>query len=191
MVRIHRWLGLGLVGLLSCGDPAAPPSRCDPSVVPLPPPIVLSGLPGRYAVRFVVTGGIRAGDSALATLELRPQQVALSLLADGTMQPAVGRIDVDASRIGAADTGDPMATSDSAPGVGIYISPQSGTPQVWARIGSSANARSPLQFDGAWFTWFIERADAQALAGSWRSGTSNTWPPVPEARGRFCADRIE
>jgi hypothetical protein len=189
MARINWWWGLVLVGLLSCGDPAAPLSRCDPLAVPSSPTIVLAALPGRYTMRFVANEGVRAGDSALATLELWPQQAALASPADGTTQPVVGRIDLDAASIGAADTGDPMAAGDSAPGVGVYVWNQAGTPQVLARIGSAANARGPLQFDGAWFTLFIERADVQIVSGSWRSGSAPAWPPIPEARGRFCADR--
>jgi hypothetical protein len=173
----------------SCGDPSGPAS-CDPAVL-VPGSIDLTALPGNYMLRFIVSSGLRTGASVSASLRLHPQQDSLIVLPDSSgNELATGTLDIDPATIGAADTGDPKATSDVAPGVGVYEFGDPESPQLVARVGSISNARGPALFDGAYFTLFLLRANAGGISGSWRSGSGPGFPPIPEARGRFCADRL-
>lgn len=187
----HGFWWLSLLSFASgCGNPQALAARCDPAGMPVAPAVATDGLSGDYAIHFIATAGARSGDTVSAVLELHDQDPDLTAMGDGTIQAAVGDMDFPRGRLGVADTGDPLSTSDSAPGVGVYLDGDQPVPHVFARVGSRANARAPASFDGAWFTLFFEKADAIGIAGSWRSGVSPGFPLVPDARGRFCADRL-
>ncbi len=189
-MRNSFWWWTFLVSLTGCGNPQALAARCDPAGMPVAPAVSVDDISGDYAIHFIATAGTRSGDTVSAILELRDQDPDLTEMPDGSVQTAVGDMDLPRNRLGVADTGDPLSTSDSAPGVGVYLEGDPASPSVVARVGSHANARGPASFDGAWFTLFFEKADANGIAGSWRSGMSPAFPPVSEARGRFCADRL-
>ena len=190
MRRRTWWLALLSVPVSGCGNPQALAARCDPAGMPVAPAVSTEVLSGDYSIHFIATAGTRIGDTVSAVLELHDQDPDLTAMGDGSIQAAVGDMDFPRGRLGVADTGDPLSTSDSAPGVGVYLDGDQAAPHVFARVGSRANARGPASFDGAWFTLFFEKADAYGIAGSWRSGMSPAFPPVSEARGRFCADRL-
>ena len=188
-MRHGFWL-LAFSLITGCGNPQALAARCDPAGRPVAPAVSVDALAGDYAIHFIATAGTRAGDTVSAILELRDQDPELTEMPDGSVQTAVGDMNLPRGRLGVADTGDPLSTSDRAPGVGVYLDGDRAAASVVARVGSHANARGPASFDGAWFTLFFEKVDAFGIAGSWRSGASPAFPPVPEARGRFCADRL-
>jgi hypothetical protein len=54
------------------------------------------------------------------------------------------------------------------------------------RLGSVANRRDVVRFDGGYTALRVRELNADGFAGSWESGTR-----TPSARGYFCATRAE
>ena len=149
-------------------------------------------MPGTYTVTFVATAGSREGRQAVGRMILRPQDAGLVRVehADTSVvvrQPTIGQLDLALEEVGAARIGDPMSQSDSMPGVGFYVTQLRGgaVTAVVARVGSGANVRGLLMFDGSYFSLFVRQAGGGRIAGEWRSGTGEM--NVTEARGYFCA----
>ena len=53
------------------------------------------------------------------------------------------------------------------------------------RIGSDANRRGVLRFDGGYFVLRVQQVDESGFAGSWTSGLLEV-----QAEGHFCATAL-
>ena len=55
---------------------------------------------------------------------------------------------------------------------------------ITLRLGSEANQRGVLRFDGAWTALYVRWIGDAGFGGEWTSGVT-----IPEATGSFCASR--
>ncbi|KPK65214.1 MAG: hypothetical protein AMS21_05335 [Gemmatimonas sp. SG8_38_2] len=83
---------------------------------------------------------------------------------------------VGGPRLGASTSRDPRAP-------GVLVVEQGG--QIVMRLGSEANRRGELRFDGGYFALWVHQFDENGFAGRWTSGTLGA-----QAKGHFCASRV-
>jgi hypothetical protein len=104
-----------------------------------------------------------------------------------TIYPVAGALDdidpeaLGATRTGALEAGDPLA-----PGVlGIERRTAAGaSPSILLRLGSDANRRGVVRFDGGYFVLTVQRLQPRGFIGTWSSGSAGE-----KAAGYFCAER--
>lgn len=146
-------------------------------------------LAGEYELVLVATSGDLAGSSVNGHLELQPNEPSLRGIpsADGKTRtdssaPLYGTTDVDVTRVGGLRLGEPTSSDPTQPGV-LLVQQGEG---IVLRIGSEANRRGVLRFDGGYFAMRVRRVDKAGFAGSWASGTVQA-----QAAGHFCAFRLD
>jgi hypothetical protein len=170
------------------------PGDCAPSTERLPSDATADGLAGEYRVRIVATGGVKKGAAQDARLLLQPVEDSLRRLStvlglrDSTTRlPLSGTIELDPSTLGAAHTGDLRSLDPLAPGVLVLerhpVRPDAPA-EIMLRLGSDANRRGIVRYDGGYFALTVRRIGAAEFAGTWASGVG-----TEGAAGYFCAER--
>lgn len=141
---------------------------------------------GIYSVVMLSTGGDRAD----GTLTLADQAAELTTLigpggevAENTHIPLYGWIDIDMSGVGAIVPGDPLSQDPEAPGVALLESRMGEqAPTILLRLGSEANRRGLVRFDGAFTVLRVTEIGPDGFRGRWNSGVQ-----TDRAEGVFCA----
>jgi hypothetical protein len=104
-----------------------------------------------------------------------------------TRLPLRGAAELEASAIGATVPGNPASEDPAAPGVLVLErhSSRAGEPaSIILRLGSDANRRDAVRFDGGFLALTVRRIDRTGFAGTWTSGGGGK-----DAEGYFCAAR--
>jgi len=145
-------------------------------------------LAGTYRVRLVATDGPKAREAVEGTLRLQPYDPALrSVTVNGIRDTAAsyalyGSTDVDLDSIGAVRPGDPEVEDLMRPGV--LVIERKGT--VVLRLGSEANRRDVVRFDGGYTALRVRELNGDRFQGSWASGIQ-----TQRSAGYFCARRVD
>ena len=143
----------------------------------------IAALEGRY--RLVMVGEREPSVQAVGSLDLAaPDSVADG---GGAGPVLVGWAGIDPAPLGAVVPGDASSTDPLAPGAGAYAFQAGGSEQWHAviRLGSEANRRDRLRFDGAHTTLRITSIAEGRFGGIWSSALN-----ADEASGDFCAIRL-
>ena len=184
--------------LFACrASPPGDPPRADGCGAPsgqLSAQASAEGLAGEYRVHLVATGGPRSGATTNGSVQLRPTEDSLRRPAPTlgirdslTRLPLRGAAELDAAAIGATVPGSPGADDPAAPGVLVLERPstRAGEPaSIILRLGSDANRRDAVRFDGGFLALTVRRIDTTGFAGTWTSGGGGR-----DAEGYFCAER--
>jgi hypothetical protein len=166
---------------------------CAPVSTELPADATAEGLAGEYALRMVATSGEKNGSSVDGRLQLQPHDSSMRHLAlpggvsdTATSVPLYGMADIDLSGLGAKYAGDLASVDPTRPGVAVFLSssPSASGSRIMMRMGSDANRRDVLRFDGAYTVLRVRQISKDGFAGNWESGA-----PLPQSGGYFCATR--
>jgi hypothetical protein len=185
------WRVAALVLLAGCGAAAgeADPQACAPADSAATERVAAAPAAGEFVLRLVATAGAKRGESAQGQLGLTPHDSASRhlVLPGGTpdttfSMPLYGSTDVDFATVDAAVPGDPHSLDPASPGVLVMELPG----RVILRIGSEANRRGVIRFDGAYTVLRVQQTTDSGFAGSWESGASGQ-----QSSGHFCAVRAE
>ena len=103
------------------------------------------------------------------------------------LTPLYGFTDLDPESVGAHRVGDPGSRDPAAPGVLVLERAEYGRRVITLRLGSDANRKDLVRYDGTYTVLSVKSVDEKGFAGSWRSGgglgfTVNT--------GYFCAWKV-
>jgi hypothetical protein len=149
--------------------------------------VTADSLAGEFNLRLVATSGAKRGTTAGGRLTLMAQDSAYRRLdLPGGSQhtsfslPLYGTAALDFASVGAVVPGDPGSSDPARPGVLVMEGPG----RVLLRVGSEANRRDVLRFDGAFTALQVQQVTDTGFAGTWRSGVAGE-----ESSGHFCADR--
>ena len=196
MKRLLRITALPLVLACRSGPPGDPPRAvdCGPPSGQLAPGASAEALVGEYRLRLVATSGSRPGASTDGRVRLRPADDSLRSPAPVlgirdslTVLPLRGAAELEAEAIGATVPGDPGSDDPRAPGV-LVIEQHSGRPgepaSIILRVGSDANRRDAVRFDGGFLALTVRGIDSAGFGGTWASGGGGR-----AAKGYFCAER--
>ena len=165
--------------------------RCEPSEQSLSADATLSDRAGRYRIMLVPdsTSTAHRVVSGLLTLRLPTQESDPTQDSDPTSDPSTplyGFTDIDPEAVGAHRVGDPGSKDPSAPGVLVLERKEYGRRVITLRLGSNANRRDVVRYDGAYTVLRVRKIDEDGFAGSWRSG-SGSGMDLSVATGHFCA----
>ncbi|MFQ5702445.1 MAG: hypothetical protein ACE5HT_00310 [Gemmatimonadales bacterium] len=150
---------------------------------------------GSYVLTMVATKGARAGERVGGRLTLLPTEGEWRQLigAGGSPDPntviqAYGTTDIALEEVGAIRVGDIASSDVSKPGVAVLQTKAGagagGRPTITLRLGSAANERGVLRFDGGFTVLYVRKMDRAGFAGGWASGVRDK-----QAEGFFCAYR--
>lgn len=164
-------------------DTVATVIPCAPTAGRLGSAATLASGVGRYELTLVRRAD--AGDiaSAAGTLVLYRQVPGLEALGNAST-PLYGTADVDLAAVGAHRPGDTASDAPDAPGVLVLESNRAGARNILLRLGSAANRRDTMLYDGAYTVLEVHEISADGFSGTWRSGSNST-----RADGYFCAVR--
>jgi hypothetical protein len=194
-----RAVPLGVIVAASACSPRQPApaadaasAPCAPVSGPLAPDAAADALRGAYHLELVAGHGRRAGDSTSAELELVTAPDSLQVpppmgaIRDTTTRlPLIGWTDLQPDAIGAADTGPLDGHEPAAPGVLVIErrTRRADAPrEILLRLGSEANRRDRVRFDGGYFVLTVLQSDDGGFAGTWASSANG-----PASGGHFCA----
>lgn len=153
------------------------PEACVPSSATLAAGASMNGMGGDYTVHLLGEDG----RMTTASLTLTSQPTGMRQMEDA-MTPLGGTIDVDLEAIGAQPVGALDSADPEAPGVLVLESDGSEGRTILLRLGSEANQRGRMSFDGAFTVLSVQRMSDNGFSGAW-------WSGVREMRteGHFCA----
>jgi hypothetical protein len=184
---------LPAVLVLGCGGAAgqAEPKPCGPVESELPAETRTQLLEGEFRIRFVAASGSGGGPSREVdgTLKLLPNNVSPRAADTAYAYPLFGTLDADLAAVGATAPGDIGSLDPMQPGVLVIERLTAGpakSGRLLLRLGSLANRRDVVRFDGGYTALWVRALDSEGFAGSWESGA-----PMPTARGHFCATRVQ
>ena len=138
---------------------------------------------GRYELTLVRRADTVDIGSARGTLVLYRQAPGLEMLGHAST-PLYGTADVNLSAVGAHRVGDIGSDAPDAPGVLVLEFVRDGARDILLRVGSAANRRDTMLYDGAYTVLEVHEISADGFSGSWRSGSNSS-----RAYGYFCAIR--
>jgi hypothetical protein len=169
-------------------------AACPPPTGTLPPSATAAGLAGTYRLQVVPTTGPTTGRMVEAGLQLADiadpaaREVHLMGITDSTSRYALtGTSDLDPAAVGAVATGEVSAADPAAPGVLVIERhpPAPGGPaEIILRLGSEANRRDRVRYDGGYFALVVRGIGPRGFTGTWSSGGGG-----PTVGGYFCAER--
>ena len=167
-------------------------SDCSPADGSLAANASADGLSGDFRVVLVSTKGARAGEQVAGRLSLHQHDAELRQMkrASGEVDPDVeaplyGTADVAFETVGALKLGDTMSMDPMKPGV-IVLESHGGSTTITLRIGSLANQRDLVRFDGGYTALHVREVSDDSFAGNWASGVTGA-----ESEGYFCAVRVD
>jgi hypothetical protein len=100
----------------------------------------------------------------------------------GVSSPLFGSTDVNVEDVGAVRVGSLSSQDPASPGV-LVIESETGTnPSILLRLGSDANRRDLVRFDGGYAALTVVEIRAESFSGTWSSGARG-----PDSEGFFCA----
>ena len=92
-----------------------------------------------------------------------------------TVTPIFGFTDLDPRSVGAHRVGDPGSEDPAAPGVLVLERSEYGRRIITLRLGSDANRRDLVRYDGDYTALRVHKIDEDGFSGSWRSGGGSGW----------------
>jgi hypothetical protein len=173
----------------SGGAGEAEPKPCAPIEADLPGDAGAEQLEGEFRIRLVAPSANGDERATTGTLKLFPNEASPRGGDTTYAYPFFGTLEADLAEIGATAPGDIGSLDPMQPGV-LVIQRLADTPvrpgRLMLRLGSVANRRDVVRFDGGYTALRVRELDADGFAGNWESGTR-----TPSARGYFCATRAE
>ena len=143
----------------------------------------LSRWPGHYELTLVETENARERE-VVGSLTLRHYSQELDSL-DGVSTPLYGYTNIDLRSVGAYRIGNPESQNPRSPGVLVLESDRDGQRVIILRIGSEANRRDSVRYDGAYTVLEVQQIQKDGFAGRWRSGRR-----LSRTKGYFCALKL-
>lgn len=138
---------------------------------------------GRYQLTLVKRVDALDVGSARGTLVLYRQVPGLEALGNAST-PLYGTADVNLEAVGAHRVGDTGSDAADAPGVLVLEFDRAEKRNILLRLGSAANRRDTMLYDGAYMVMEVHEISADGFLGSWRSGSHSS-----HASGYFCATK--
>jgi hypothetical protein len=193
----------GIILLPAChARRAAEQAGAVPCTAPAPadslsPSATAAVLAGEYRLHLAATSGSDSGRSVEGMLRLWPLPDSLAHVTvlgarDTTAdQPLGGSAELDREALGVLSTGDLGGSDPTAPGVLViehHPPRRDARPQIVLRMGSEANRRGRVRYDGGYFALMVRTLGDHGFTGTWASGAG---PTSAGARGHFCAERVE
>ncbi len=176
-------------GRSSEGGQAATAQSCAPQDGILSHTFNVASLAGDYRLTLVATAGDSVGKSVEGQLRLMPHADSLKQLSVlggpatvGT--PLYGTAEIALARVNALDLGGLSSSDPMKPGAIMIERHIDAGLEVIMRLGSQANQRNLVNFDGGYTALTLRWAEGGAFGGSWASGMMG-----PQAGGHFCAVR--
>jgi hypothetical protein len=171
------------------------PEECKPTSGTLPAGATADGIGGEYRLTLVADQGPKQGRAVSGQLWLEPYegQLRQRTRPDGspdsaTVYAAFGATDVEVTEVGAVRLGSTESRDPSRPGV-LVLERHTASPdpvtQITLRLGSDANRRDQVRFDGGYTALYVREISGERLAGDWASSAGRS----QETRGHFCATR--
>jgi hypothetical protein len=141
---------------------------------------------GSYAVALISSDGRRV-DGTLTLADQSEEFRAVigpgGEVAPNTRIPLYGWTDLDAAEVGAIVPGSTTSQDPEAPGIAVLESRMGNqAPNILLRLGTEANQRGLVRFDGAFTVMLVTEIDSDGFRGRWNSGVG-----VDRAEGSFCA----
>ena len=177
---------------MSCSSGSAgeaEPKPCAPIEADLATDVGPELLEGEFRVQFVAPTASGSDRVAAGTLKLFPNEVSPRPGDTTFAYPFFGTLDADLAAVGATAPGDIGSLDPMQPGV-LVIQRLADSPprpgRLLLRLGSLANRRDVVRFDGGYTALRVRELNADGFAGNWESGA-----PMPTARGHFCATRVQ
>lgn len=190
--------GLCVLAMLSvscAGRQQSSTSECVHPPGSLTTDVAAMQLEGTFQLTLVAREGEKAGSRSAGRLQLMVQDSSRRVVgvpggvADTTASaPLYGTADIDVEAVGALRLGDLSSRDPMRPGVLVLerrTDPAS-PPSIVLRLGSIANQRDVLRFDGGYTALHVQEITEGGFRGTWASGTMG-----PQAEGYFCAVRID
>ena len=153
----------------------------------------LADAAGDWRLVVVAEEGDAAGTEVESTLTLAAHAPEMRTVIgfDGAPMPNAsaplyGSTDLDLTALGGLDMGGLDSDDPAAPGIGVYETraPDASRPaSIVLRLGSEANRRGDVAFDGGTSVLRVQRIGDDGFAGTWRSQVSGR----TVAAGWFCA----
>ena len=100
----------------------------------------------------------------------------------GVTSPLFGSTDVNVEAVGAVRVGSLSSQDPASPGVLVIESETGTSPSILLRLGSDANRRDVVRFDGGYAVLAVVEITAESFSGTWSSGARG-----PGSEGFFCA----
>jgi hypothetical protein len=100
----------------------------------------------------------------------------------GVTSPLFGSTDVNVEAVGAVRVGSLSSQDPTSPGVLVIESETGTSPSILLRLGSDANRRDLVRFDGGYAVLRVVEITAESFSGTWSSGTRGQ-----DSEGFFCA----
>ena len=167
----------------------APAPTCIPPGEPLAGDASLEGRAGEYRLTMVEEVGGSPSRTAEGSLTLLPQMEALRQFAGsaggsipGVTSPLFGSTDVNLESVGAVRVGSLSSEDPESPGVLVIESETGANSSILLRLGSDANRRDLVRFDGGYAVLTVVEVTAESFSGTWSSGARG-----PDSEGFFCA----
>ena len=163
----------------------------------LPSSATADGIAGEYRLTLVGDSGVQPRRVVAGRLWLEPYEADLRLLTGPGGSPdsssvyvAFGATNVDLAAVGAIEVGSTMSRDPARPGVVVLerhtTSATSPVTHITLRLGSDANQRDRLRFDGGYTALYVREISSDLLAGDWSSGAGRL-----QTGGHFCATRVD
>jgi hypothetical protein len=180
--------GLALVHAVACHSrrSESDPIQCTPPSDSARLQVPAEQLAGAYRVKLVATSGPKAGQSTEGELSLQPNDSVLrAVMIAGIRDTAAsyvlyGTASLDLEAVGAARPGNLESTDPRQPGV-LVVERKGG---ITLRLGSEANKRDVVRYDGAYTALRATEASPDRFGGTWASGLGGQ-----RSEGYFCASR--
>ena len=103
-------------------------------------------------------------------------------LIPGVTSPLFGSTDVKVEAVGAVRVGNLLSQDPASPGVLVIESETGTSPSILLRLGSDANRRDLVRFDGGYAVLTVVEITAESFSGAWSSGVRGQ-----DSEGFFCA----
>ena len=177
----------GLVVAAGCSTFSQPVETdfppCEPPSRRLNSDATLATHAGHYRLTLVQRVDAVEIASARGTLMLYGQAPGLEALGNAST-PLYGTAEVNLKVVGAHRVGDTGSDAANAPGILVLEFDRAGARSLLLRLGSAANRRDTMLYDGAYTVLEVHEISADSFSGSWRSGSNSS-----RAGGYFCAIR--
>jgi hypothetical protein len=169
------------------GQASAP--TCVPPEGPLAADASLEGRAGEYRLVMVEEIDGNPARTVEGSLTLLPQPEALRRFAGsaggsipGVTSPLFGSTDVNVEGVGAVRVGSLSSEEPDSPGVLVIESDTGAGQSILVRLGSDANRRDLVRFDGGYAVLNVVEITTESFGGTWSSGARG-----PDSEGFFCA----
>jgi hypothetical protein len=164
-------------------------AACVPPAGPVANDASLEGRAGEYRLTMVEQVDGSPARTTSGSLTLLAQVESLRQFAGGAggsipgvTSPLFGSTDVNVEGVGAVRVGSLSSEDLESPGVLVIESETGAGPSILLRLGSDANRRDLVRFDGGYAVLTVVEITEESFSGTWLSGARG-----PDSEGFFCA----